>query len=103
MTSLDLVSAITGVGVSAIYFWVFRRAIRRSMSSGVPGRFALVLGVGLRQLGLAVVLVGLWRAGLAWLWLFGGLVGGVLLHRMLLLRPLPGGVPEGAAGRASEE
>lgn len=102
MTPLELVSAVTGVAVSALYFWVFRRAIRHSISSGVPGRFALVAGVGLRQLGLAIVLVGLWRAGLASPWLFGGLVGGVLLHRLWLLRPLPGPAHDEASGHLPE-
>lgn len=102
MTPLDAASAVTGVAVSALYFSIFRRAVRRSMSAGVPGRFALVLGVGLRQLGLAVVLVGLWRAGLSWPWLFGGLAGGVLLHRLLLLRAWPAASSASAFARSDE-
>lgn len=95
MTSLHLVSALVGLAVAFGYFWVFHKSVSWSVKSGHVGRFALVLAIGLRQLLLAGILAGLWMAGLPMEALVVGLVVGVLLVRIKLLRRLHVSRPNG--------
>lgn len=102
MTSLQIVSALVGGGLSLIYFQVFRRAIMRAVESGRYGRGALVAGIALRQAALGALLVVLWRVGLNGPWLLGGLACGVLGHRILLVKGWPTNADMSAFTRSDE-
>lgn len=88
MTLLRVLSAVVGVVVAFGYFVVFHRMIRWSLRSGQSGRMTLILAAGFRQLILAGVLVGLWALGLSMGGLLAGLVLGVAVYRILLVRRL---------------
>lgn len=89
MTAARLLALVVGLVVAAGYFRVFHAVVRKGLAKGQVGRFAFIVGVGVRQLGLAAVIAALWKLGLDWAWLIGGLLLGVMGYRLLLLRGWP--------------